>query len=120
MSPAQEKTELRRRAVMTLAMAAVGVIALLFQDEPTQGRPAAPAARVATTTVVAAREAPPAGEVRLEPARGGRGFAPAATPFEAAPCLYPVTGKAGQRYRRFSRPAPHGEASDFPVFGSTP
>jgi hypothetical protein len=124
MAPPQEQAELRRHAIVTLGMAAIGVILLVFQEEPAAGRQAAAAAQMATTTlatttVAVARAAPPVGEVRLEPARGERGLAPAATPFEAAPCLYPVTGQAGQRYRRFTRPPPHGEASDFPVFGST-
>jgi hypothetical protein len=120
MEPPQEHEELGRRAIVTLGMAAICVILLVFQEEPAAGRQATAAVRMATTTVATARAAPPAGEVRLEPVRGERGFSPAATPFEAAPCLFPVTGKAGQRYRRFTRPPPHVEASDIPVFGSTP
>lgn len=120
MEPPHEQAQLRRHAIVTLAMAAIGFTLLVFQDEPAAGRQAAAAVRMATTTVTSARAAPPAGGVRLEPARGERGFAPAMTPLEAAPCLYSVTGKAGQRYRRFTRPPPHSEASEFPVFGSTP
>lgn len=119
MGPPQEKAELRH-AIVTLGMAAIGVIVLVFQDEPPARAAPASAVPMATTTVAAARAAPLAGEVRLDPARGERVFSPVATPFEAAPCLFPVTGKAGQRYRRFTRPPPHIEASDFPVFGSTP
>lgn len=54
--------------------------------------PPAPLRRPASKTAAAAQAAPPAGEARLDPARGSRFAAPAATPFEAVSCLFPITG----------------------------
>jgi hypothetical protein len=56
---------------VTLGIVAIGVIMLVFQDESAAVRQAAAAVPMATTTVATARAAPPAGEVRLDPARGG-------------------------------------------------
>lgn len=110
MKPADDRAELVRRVLMSLAMAAVGVIVLMFQEEPGAGGPAAAAPQVATTAV-----AP-----RHDYVRGERAFPSSATPTEATPCLFPATGNAVQRYRRLSRAPAQADASGIPVLRPSP
>ena len=93
MKPAQDKAELVRRGILTLAMAAIGVIVLMFQEEPGTRRHAVAAPQAATTTI-----APGLGHAHRE-----RGVTSAAMPAEAAPCLLQAGEQAAQRYGRFSR-----------------
>lgn len=110
MTPAEDRAELARRGILTLAMAAVGAIVLMFQEEPHARGQAAAAPQVVTTAV------PP----RHDHVRGERAFSSAVTPAEAAPCLVPASGEAARRYRPFLRTPAHADARDTPVLRPGP
>lgn len=105
MKPAEDRAQLVQRGILTLAMAAVGAIVLMFQDEPGTRRQAAAAPHVVRTAASPGHE-----NARVE-----RAFSSAVTPAEAVPCLAPAPGEAAQRYRRFSRTPAHADARDIPV-----
>jgi len=102
--------EFARRGILTLAMAAVGAVVLMFQEEPAARGQAAVKPQVVRTAV-----AP-----RHEHGSRERAFPSAATPAEAAPCLLQAAGEAAQRYGRFSRTPAQADARTVQVLRPSP